>query len=264
MVGASRGAGAAVRTLFDHHIHTDRSDGRISLADRGATAAPLRHGVSDHFPYRASLQTDDDVLRYQDDAARLGMRVGLEYDLGVAPRLLPATRSTLDYLIGSVHQVHLHGERIGYDRAGAFLKGLGSYSEQARFAGDADLQRHVLEEHLRLVEEGISQIGIDIVGHPTLSPLAAIGDPEVGYPVEWQHRLIALCVAADVAIEVNETYGVPHQAFLVRARAAGARFSVGSDAHGPLTDLSRTEAMIDAAALPRDRFLDGQRVRRPL
>ena len=90
MVGASRGPGAAVRTLFDHHIHTDRSDGRISLADRGATAASLRHGVSDHFPYRASLQTDDDVLRYQDDAARLGMRVGLEYDLGVAPRLLPA------------------------------------------------------------------------------------------------------------------------------------------------------------------------------
>ena len=264
MVGAPRCRGAAVRTLFDHHVHTDRSDGRVSLADRGATAASLHHGVSDHYPYRASLQTDDDVLRYQDDAARLGLRVGLEYDLGVAPRLLPSTRSTLDYLIGSVHQVHLHGERIGYDRAGAFLKGSGTYAEQARFAGDAGLQRHILEEHLRLIEEGITRIGIDIVGHPTLSPLAAIGDPEVGYSVEWQHRLIALCVATDVAIEVNEAYGVPHRAFLIRARVAGARFSVGSDAHGPLTDLARTDAMIDAAALPRERFLDGHRVRLPL
>ncbi|MSQ37623.1 MAG: hypothetical protein EXR61_04845 [Chloroflexi bacterium] len=254
-----------MRTLFDHHVHTDRSDGRVSLADRGTTATSHRHGVSDHFPYRGSLESDDDVLRYQDDAARLGLRVGIEYDLGVAPRLLPLTRSTLDYVIGSVHQVHQRGERIGYDRAGAFLQGRGAgiYPERQRFAADQDLQRHVLEQHLRLIAEGIEQIGIDIVGHPTFTPLAALGDPETGYPVEWQHRLIALCLAGDVAIEVNETYGVPHHEFLVRARTAGVRFSVGSDAHGPLTDLARTEAMIDAAMLPRDRFLDGCRVRLP-
>jgi len=250
-----------VRTLFDHHVHTDRSDGRVSLADRGATATSHRHGVSDHFPYRGSLESDDDVLQYQDDASRLGMRVGIEYDLGVAPHLLPSTRSTLDYLIGSVHQVHRRGERLSYDRAGAFLKGRGAgiYPEREHFADDG-LQRHVLEEHLRLIAEGIDLIGIDIVGHPTLTPLAALGDPETGYPLEWQHRLIALCLDGDVAIEVNESYGVPHHEFLVRARTAGVRFSVGSDAHGPLTDLARTEAMIEAAALPRDRFLEGRRV----
>lgn len=254
-----------MRTLFDHHVHTDRSDGRVSLADRAATATSHRHGVSDHFPYRGSLESDDDVLQYQDDAARLGMRVGLEYDLGVSPQLRPSTRSALDYLIGSVHQVHRRGERIGYDRAGAFMqaRGTGIYPERERFADDEGLQRHVLEQHLNLIEEGIDRIGIDIVGHPTFTPLAALGDPEIGYPVEWQHQLIALCLAGDVAIEVNETYGVPHHEFLVRARAAGVRFAVGSDAHGPLTDLARTEAMIEAAALPRDRFLDGCRVRLP-
>ena len=253
-----------MRALFDHHVHTDRSDGRVSLADRGRTAASHRHGVSDHYPFPGSLETDDDVLRYLDEAARLGLRAGIEYDLGAAPPLRPSTRDALDYLIGSVHQVHLGGARIGYDAAGAFLKGrtAGLFHERERFA-DPALQRHVLDQHLLLVRDGIERHGIDIVGHPTFTPIAALGDPEAGYPREWQERLVELCVANDVAIEVNEAYGVPHRELLVRAVAAGARFSVGSDAHGPLTDLSLTEAMIEAARLPRERFLDGRRVRRP-
>jgi len=251
-----------VRALFDHHVHTDRSDGRLPLAERGRTAATHRHGISDHFPYPGSLESDDDVLRYLDDAARLGLQVGVEYDLGVAPPLRSSTRAALDYVIGSVHQVHRRGERIGFDRAGSFLKARGHagiFAERERFA-DPELRRHVLEQVLALVAEGVERQGIDILGHPTFTPLAALGDPEAGYPVEWQERLIALCVAGDVAIEVNEAYAVPHREFLVRAKAAGARFSVGSDAHGPLTDLARTEAMIEAAALPRERFLDGKRV----
>lgn len=251
-----------MRTLFDHHVHSDRSDGRVPLVERGRTAAVQLHGISDHFPFPGSLESDDDVLRYLDDAARLGLRVGIEYDLGVAPPLRDSTRAALAYVIGSVHQVHRRGERIGFDRAGAFLKAgrhAGIFPERERFT-ERELQRHVLERVLALVREGVERQGIDIVGHPTFTPIAALGDPEAGYPVEWQERLIALCVAGDVAIEVNEAYGVPHREFLVRARAAGARFAVGSDAHGPLTDLARTEAMLEAAELPRERFLDGKRV----
>ncbi|HKY51631.1 MAG TPA: hypothetical protein VJP45_10275, partial [Candidatus Limnocylindria bacterium] len=80
------------------------------------------------------------------------------------------------------------------------------------------------------------------------------------YPAEWQEELIRLCLEAGVAIEVNEAYGVPHREFLERARRAGARFSVGSDTHGPLAPLDKTAAMIDAASLPHERFLSGERI----
>jgi histidinol phosphatase-like PHP family hydrolase len=60
---------------------------------------------------------------------------------------------------------------------------------------------------------------------------------------------------------VNESYHVPHRAFLVRARDRGALFSVGSDTHGEVGPLDRTEAMIREAALPHERFLEGERVR---
>ncbi len=250
--------------LFDHHIHSNRSDGRVSLEDRALSVAIRPHGVSDHYPWGSGMQKDDDVLRYIDDASRLGLQVGLEYDLGVAPPLLSSTQKALDYVIGSVHQVNIDG-RIDYSPAGAFLKGRGgtSYTEQAKFA-DPDVQRKVLEAHLELVRFGIMHRGIDIVGHPTFSPLAALGDPEDAYPVEWQERLIALCIDNDVAIEINEAYGVPHRAFLVRANIRGARFAVGSDTHFDLLPLDKTEAMIRAALIDPDerrRFLDGSRDR---
>ncbi|MFN2520022.1 MAG: hypothetical protein ABR525_03140 [Candidatus Limnocylindria bacterium] len=247
--------------LFDHHIHSDRSDGTVSLAGRAASTRIRPHGVSDHFPWGPRMRNDDDVRRYLDDASRLGLRVGLEYDLGVAPPLRPATRDALHYLIGAVHSLRVDGERLAYDDAGQFLKGRRrDYPSRDRFS-DPDLQRRMLERTLEVVAKGIAEDGIDILGHPTFSPIAAVGDPESGYPAEWQDRLIEMCVRADVAIEINESYGVPHREFLVRAQRAGARFSVGSDTHFELGPLDRTEEMIVAADLRRDRFLAGVRVR---
>lgn len=246
--------------LFDHHIHTERSDGTVSLEERATTVAVRPHGVSDHFPWPGKMRDDDDVLRYLDDAARLGLRVGLEFDIGVAPALRATTRASLHYMIGAVHQLEVDGVRIPFDEAGAFLKGkLPSFSERERF-GDGALARRIRERMLEVVSESLQRDGLDILGHSTMSPLAALGDPERVYPAEWQERLIQMCIDADVAIEVNEAYGVPHREFLVRAKAMGARFSVGSDTHGPLAPLDRTAAMIEAAALPQDRFLAGERV----
>jgi histidinol phosphatase-like PHP family hydrolase len=248
--------------LFDHHIHSDRSDGTVSLADRAKTVAVRPHGVSDHFPWRDKLKDEDDVLRYMEDAARLGLRVGLEYDLGVAPDLRSTTRDGLHYLIGALHQLYVDGKWIHFDDAGAFLKGrTKEYGEAAKFADPALVQR-MRERTLEVVSDGIERVGIDILGHATMSPLTALGDPEVMYPPAWQEQLIQMCIDADVAIEVNETYGVPHRAFLERAQAMGARFSVGSDTHFELRPLDKTMAMIEAARLDQGRFLQGARVRK--
>ena len=245
--------------LFDHHIHTERSDGTVSLAARASTVSVRPHGISDHFPWPGKMRDDDDVLRYLDDAARLGLRVGLEYDLGVAPPLRATTRASLHYMIGALHQLEVDGVRIPFDEAGAFLKGkVASFSERERFGGGA-LASRIRERMLEVVREGFERDGIDILGHGTMSPLAALGDPERAYPAEWQERLIQLCLDADVAIEVNEAYAVPHRQFLERAKRMGARFSVGSDTHGPLLPLDKTAAMIDAASLPHERFLVGER-----
>ena len=260
MVRTSRGV-----SLFDHHVHTDRSDGTKSLADRAKSVAVRPHGVSDHFPWKNKMQTDDDVLRYLDEATGLGLRVGIEYDLGVAPPLRATSRESLHYVIGALHQIEIApGEWLGYDEAGAYLKGrLTTFDDATRFL-DASLQERIRERTLEVVRAGIERDGIDIVGHATMGPLAALGDPEAAYPAEWQERFIRLCRDNDVAIEVNECYGVPHRGFLERAERMGARFSVGTDSHFSIKPLDKTMEMIRAAGLSEDRFLAGSRVRRPL
>jgi histidinol phosphatase-like PHP family hydrolase len=248
--------------LFDHHVHSDRSDGTVSLADRARSVALRPHGVSDHYPWRDKLPDEDAVKRYIDDASRLGLRVGLEYDLGVAPPLSVGTRESLHYLIGAIHQISVDGKRIAYDDAGAYVKGrIKTFNERDRFS-DPALQKRILERTLEVVAEAIDRDRIDILGHPTFSALQALGDPERVYPEEWQERLIDLCVKGGIAIEINESYGVPHREFLVRAARAGALFSVGTDTHFEIKPLDKTNAMIAAAALDPRRFLEGARLSR--
>jgi len=259
--GAGAGAPGAKRPrLFDHHVHSDRSDGTVSLEGRAKSVAIRPHGVSDHYPWRDKLRTEDDVKRYLEDATRLGLRVGIEYDLGVAPPLSADLREALHYVIGAIHQVELDGKRIAYDDAGAYVKGRTKMFKQVERFSDPDLQRRILERTLEVVAVGIDRDRIDILGHPTFSALQALGDPERVYPEEWQERLIDLCVKGGIAIEINESYEVPHREFLVRAARAGALFSVGTDTHFAIKPIDKTEAMIAAADLRGDRFLAGRRI----
>lgn len=236
---------------FDHHVHAVLSgDSVVPLEERARTARGERpHGISEHYP-STHLRRDDDVLRYIDEAKRLGLAVALEYDIGVAPALRSSTRDALDYLIGGVHQVEVGGHLVSYEAAGDYLKRrAAAYADAHLFERDASLASLVLQAIVASLEASFERDRIDVLAHPTLSPLAAIGDPQSTYPREWQDRVIALCVRYGVAIEVNETYRVPHRAFLERAKAAGAKFAVGSDSHGELLPLTFTLALISQAGI---------------
>jgi len=50
--------------LFDHHIHSTRSDGTVSLEDRAKSVVVRPHGLSDHYPWPTGMHRDDDVLHY--------------------------------------------------------------------------------------------------------------------------------------------------------------------------------------------------------
>ena len=67
---------ASALKLFDHHIHSSRSDGRVSLEDRAKSVAIRPHGVSDHYPWH-DLKDHDALRRYMDDAARLARSGGM-------------------------------------------------------------------------------------------------------------------------------------------------------------------------------------------
>lgn len=237
--------------FFDFHVHSAVSgDSRVPLEERARTAAGEHpHGISDHFP-STQLRTLDDVARYVERARTLGLRVALEYDIGIAEPLPRSIRTSLDYLVGGLHQVVVDGVAVSYDDAGSYLKGrVTQFADRARYVDGSDFGRAVMEEILRTLSTSFEDERFDILAHPTFSPLAAVGDADVSYPAEWQERLIALCVRYGTALEVNESYRLPHARFLRRARDAGATFSVGSDSHEELLPLSYAQAVIGEAGI---------------
>jgi histidinol phosphatase-like PHP family hydrolase len=95
----------------------------------------------------------------------------------------------------------------------------------------------------------VSGMPISIAAHSTLLPPALLTiDPNVlaWWTEEREARFIDAAIRGRVAIEISNRYRLPHARFLVRAREAGARFTLGSDGH-QADQVARLDWAVEAA-----------------
>ncbi len=81
---------------------------------------------------------------------------------------------------------------------------------------------------------------VDIYVNPTFLPDAIAKDYEQLWTEERRKKVIGAAVKNQVAIEINNRYKLPSPSFLKMAKAAGAKFTFGSNNAGP-GDLGRCE-----------------------
>jgi len=92
---------------------------------------------------------------------------------------------------------------------------------------------------------------IDIYANPTFLPDALAQDYEQLWTAERRKKVIGAAVRNGVAIEMNDRYKLPSPLFIRMAKAAGAKFTFGTNNTGP-ADLGRSEyglRMIDECKL---------------
>ena len=90
------------------------------------------------------------------------------------------------------------------------------------------------------IEAMLSQEPVDIYVNPTYLPeVIAAGYDRLWTP-ERMDRVIKVLVENDVALEINARFKIPSIAFVKRARAAGVKFTLGTNNAGN-TDLGRLE-----------------------
>jgi hypothetical protein len=70
---------------------------------------------------------------------------------------------------------------------------------------------------------------IDIYANPTFLPRQLASDYESLWTPERRHKVIAAAIENDVAIEINNRYKIPSASFIKEAKAAGAKFSFGTN-----------------------------------
>jgi histidinol phosphatase-like PHP family hydrolase len=115
-----------------------------------------------------------------------------------------------------------------------------------------------MDEHVAVLERFAREMPVDILAHPTLLPL-----PYRSLPLEelWteprEARAAKALAKAGIAFEVSNRYR-PHERFVRRAVAEGARLSLGSDGHAPeqLGDIAFSLALTRAIGVPDESLYD--------
>jgi histidinol phosphatase-like PHP family hydrolase len=214
---------------LDLHVHTDLSDGDLT-PERVAELAAARGvqiGIADHVSSRNPTRFVADpaqVEEYLEALARLPLFRGGEFCwLDDLWRELPGdTLARFDYRIGSNHGFLLPDGTV----ASPWWKTL-----PPPWDTDPDAVMDALVDGLCAL---VGTMPVQIVAHSTLTPPALLeleGDTDAWWTAPREDRFVEALVESGVALEISARYRLPHDRMLRKALAAGARFSLGSDAH---------------------------------
>lgn len=205
-----------IQAPVDLHIHSTFSDGKTTLDQIVAIARSkgMEAGVADHCgPGSFQLDTDDRFERYFAALRPLPVYRSVELDLGREIRVSLGNLKRCDYLIGGIHSL---GKRDFFDPS----------------LEDTDIPT-LLDQILATIEKKARIYSFDILAHPGLLPVNLRPRHGEILDARWDQRLIGLALEYGFALEISSRWQVPSAATVASAKAAGVRFSLGSDAHHP-------------------------------
>jgi len=233
--------------LIDSHTHTRYSKHAVGTVDELAAAALQRNvkvlTITDHAPFFVDEQNrllEDELRRYVDDiervrqryAGRMKILTGMEFDFmpGSEPflsRLLDTVQ--LDYVIGSIHYIPLGQELVK-------VWDLPRLNEQL-----------VLDSYFRALRELLTSNLFDAVGHAD-TLLRAVPESVLFHRLD---QVLPLFAGRRISYELNASGlrksiynpescteqaagdSYPSRRAVSALLAAGASFTIGSDAHDP-------------------------------
>jgi len=230
-----------------------------------AEKAGYRIGISDHAgPGPKHIQAHN-VDAYVAELRQYPVYRGVEIDVAYGMTFSAEQAQGLDYMIGSLHGVMRDGHFKPLDGMFRWQQTGGRFPYQP----DVDLSDPEvwIDEWLAILERCFESTPIDILGHPTLTPILPLaGSAEEAYKPEWEERLCALLVQHDVALEISGRYKLPHERLIRTAKDRGVVFATGSDGHhaNQILDLAYPLLMIDRVGIPPAQLFDVSRAPRRL
>lgn len=213
----------------DLHVHTTFSDGDLSLEEVVSVAAErgVQIGIADHVSVRTPdrmVSSVDAVRSYLAALESAPVLVAGEFCWcdRMYDDLPPDLIARFDYRIGSNHGFALPDGSW----ASPWWKTLpGVWAERPD---------ELMEIMIHNIVDMIRTMGVQIAAHLTLTPPALLAlEPEVEawWTGEREDRIVDALAETGVALEISSRYRLPHDRLLRKAKQAGSRFSLGSDAH---------------------------------
>lgn len=220
--------------LPDLHIHSTFSDGELEAHDAVRVVRHRHHlvGVADHLsPYH--IMWDEISFRsYLSALSRLKCWRAAELCVGHIPQFDLELLKELDYVIAGVHALR-------------FPNGKSLFLWDSRITPqDPNL---VAQVYLDSVKQFAGKIHFNILAHPTYLPRNICAPGQTPWTEERLEQLIQLSLKHGFALELSGHWKVPGETLIRMGRAAGVKFSTGSDGHSEamLADLRYPQECIE-------------------
>ena len=219
-------AGGPFYELRDFHVHLDNStiDKVLELSrERRVTFGIVEHAGTTENKYPVVLSNDEELGRY------LAMLEGRPVYRGVQAEWLdwsscfsPKTLARLDFvLMDAMTYPGRDGRRVKLWEP--------NVEARVEMADRQAFMDRFVDFHVALIEKQ----PMDIFGNISWLPAPLAKDYEVYWTPARIRRVVAAAVTHQVAIEISSSLRLPKREFLELAKAAGAKFSFGSNGRYP-------------------------------
>jgi hypothetical protein len=199
---------------FDLHVHPSN---RLSIARAGeiAKTKKMLFGMVEHVGRHYRIKTNEDLKQYIDAVRKAGMFVGLQPTFPNWRKLFDkSVLRQVDYILmdaltlpnpdGSLWRIWRDDTKV--DDKEAFMD-------------------RYLDFHLQI----ITTEGIDILAAPTYLPPCIRADDAKLWNEKRMRTIIGAAVKNKVALEITQYYQRPTAQFVRMAKAAGAKFTFGTN-----------------------------------
>jgi hypothetical protein len=213
------GAAGLPRVDLHVHIHDDQHPAQsLTPASTAAISKKLgvRFGVLAEGGCAGEIHDDRTLTEFVDSLSGVPLWRGLQVYGFEWPRCLSKpVRDRLDYIAADA--------LLFPGRDGQIVR---LWLPGATFADAQDFMDRYVEFNVRVLSQPIQ-----IWANPTFLPESLKPRYDSLWTPERMDRLIGAAVKNGIAIEINAHYEIPSAAFIRRAKAAGAKFSFGSNRH---------------------------------
>lgn len=199
--------------LMDLHVHTTD---QFTIEDimKIADERKVHFGIVDH-PAIWAIKDDADLLAYINRLRKYDVHVGLQPMIsGWAKDFSAELISKLDYILMDPQTIPIGNGQY------EFIWQLETYVDNTE-----DFMKRYMEHSLNI----LNNEPINIFGWPLFLPVCIARDYYTLWTEERMQQIIQAAKARNIAIEINDMAHTPHEDFILKAKAAGLKFTFGSD-----------------------------------
>lgn len=202
--------------LIDFHAHVEGDFSLLAALDQ-ANRLGVKLGLAQHGGCHEPMNNDAALRKYLASVVSREVFKGMQADGDDWMKCFSKEAvAELDYVLSDALTFP--------EKDGKYVR---LWTPEIKITDRQDFMESYTDYNVRVITEE----PIDIFANPTYLPDAIVTEYDTLWTDKRMRRIIDAAVKYGVAIEINSLYNIPSAKFLLMAKAAGAKFSFGSNAH---------------------------------